>query len=76
MDILERVVLNLKKVKMDVNKSIGNVIIVADEIAPSIAASLMINGELKGIILDKGGETSHTVILARTLGIPTIMSKS
>jgi len=74
MDILERVVLNLKKVKVDVNKNIGNVIIVADEIAPSIAASLMINSELKGIILDKGGETSHTVILARTLGIPTIIN--
>lgn len=74
MDILNRVISNLKKTENQSDKDIGNVIIVADDIAPSIAASLIINNRLKGIILDKGGETSHAVILARSLAIPTILN--
>ena len=33
----------------------------------------MSNKRLLGLVLNKGGETSHTVILARTLGIPAIL---
>lgn len=74
MDILGRIIANLKKTDDKYGENVGNVIIVADEIAPSIAATLIIGNKLKGIILDNGGETSHTVILARTLAIPTILN--
>ncbi len=33
----------------------------------------MSNKRLLGLVLNKGGETSHTAILARTLGIPAIL---
>jgi phosphotransferase system enzyme I (PtsI) len=46
---------------------------VADDIPPSMAASLMSKGKLLGLVLDYGGETGHTTILARTLEIPTIL---
>jgi phosphotransferase system enzyme I (PtsI) len=50
------------------------VILVATDIPPSIAANLMSTGKILGLVLDEGGEASHTVILARTLEIPTILS--
>ena len=33
----------------------------------------MAKKKILGLVLDEGGETSHTVILARTLEIPTIL---
>ena len=43
------------------------------DIAPSLIASLD-KGRLKGIILEKGGITSHCVILSRSLGIPCLIN--
>jgi phosphotransferase system enzyme I (PtsI) len=51
----------------------GQFILVADDISPSEAATLMSSKRLLGLVLNKGGETSHTAILARTLGIPAIL---
>ncbi len=73
MDILGRIIDNLKKSDVKKGKEGESVILIADELPPSVAAGLMMRNKLKGIILDRGGETSHTVILARSLYIPTIL---
>jgi len=72
-DILGRITENLSKKGKTDDPEIGDMILVADDLPPSTAASLMSRNELRGIIMNNGGETSHTVILARTLGIPTIL---
>lgn len=72
-DVLGRVIDNLKKTKKSNDAVIENVILVAHDILPSIAANLMSEGKLLALVLDYGGETSHTTILARTLEIPTIL---
>jgi phosphotransferase system enzyme I (PtsI) len=48
-----------------------NLIIIAPEITPSQAASLT-TSQIKGLITEKGGPTSHAAILARSLGIPLV----
>ena len=73
-DVLTRVSRNLKPGHRGVDIEMDNVILVADNIPPSIAATLMSRGKLLGLILDEGGETAHTVILARTLEIPVIVN--
>lgn len=72
-DVLIRLIENLKRTKKNKGVDIENVILVAHDILPSIAANLMSEGKLLGLILDYGGETSHTTILARSLEIPTIL---
>jgi len=72
-DVLIRLINNLKSNESEDEPDIENVILVADDIPPSIAANLMSKGKILGLVLDGGGETSHTVILARTLEIPTIL---
>ena len=73
-DVLYRLLNNLKSNTNAINTNIENVILVATDIPPSIAANLMSTGKILGLVLDEGGEASHTVILARTLEIPTILS--
>jgi len=73
-DVLYRLLNNLKSNTTAINTDIENVILVAADIPPSIAASLMSSGKILGLVLDEGGEASHTVILARTLEIPTILN--
>ena len=46
-------------------------VIVAEDIAPSDTASLD-KGKVLGLVLDTGGHTSHSVIMARSLGIPAV----
>ncbi|MGE5340414.1 MAG: phosphoenolpyruvate--protein phosphotransferase [Candidatus Omnitrophota bacterium] len=72
-DIMIRLIDNLTSNKTVAPSDIENVILVADDIPPSIAAHLMSEGKILGLVLSQGGETSHTVILARTLEIPTIL---
>ncbi|MCJ7525752.1 MAG: phosphoenolpyruvate--protein phosphotransferase [Candidatus Aminicenantes bacterium] len=73
-DVLTRLIANLKKSSPATSApQPGQVILVADDISPSVAATMMSNKRLLGLVLNKGGETSHTVILARTLGIPAIL---
>lgn len=50
----------------------GEVILSAYDLAPSQTAELNTD-YVKGILLEKGGKSSHTVILARSLGIPCIV---
>jgi phosphotransferase system enzyme I (PtsI) len=72
-DVLTRLLHNLTKSKR-IDKDDEDIILVADDIPPSIAANLMSKKTLLGLILDYGGENSHTAILARTLGIPTVLN--
>jgi len=73
-DVMVRLIHNLKSNKVITNPDIDNVILVADDIPPSIAANLMSQGKILGLVFNEGGETAHTVILARTLEIPTILN--
>ena len=48
------------------------VIVVADELPPSVAAQLDWT-RVGGLVCDIGSPTHHTVILARSLGVPTVV---
>ena len=47
-------------------------VLVADELPPSIAAQLDWS-RVRGLVCDVGGPTHHTVILVRSLGIPAVV---
>ncbi|MGZ5469856.1 MAG: phosphoenolpyruvate--protein phosphotransferase [Candidatus Aminicenantales bacterium] len=72
-DVLKRVYRNLET-KRDKEKAPQKQhILVAHELLPSEAA-LRLSKELTlGVVLDVGGGTSHTAILARSLGIPAVL---
>ena len=73
-DALNRIIANLMKSgQPEMKMNFENIILVADSISPSEAAKLMSRKQLLGLVLNKGGETSHTVILARAMGIPAIL---
>lgn len=48
------------------------VILIADELPPSLAVQLPLEKVL-GFVLERGGPTSHTTIIARSFGIPAIV---
>ncbi|MBN2899965.1 MAG: phosphoenolpyruvate--protein phosphotransferase [Clostridia bacterium] len=50
----------------------GPVILIADEITPSDTLGIP-DGRLVGMLMKTGGETSHTAILAQSLGIPAMV---
>ncbi len=50
----------------------GPVILVADDLPPSTAVKLPLDKVL-AFVLEMGGPTSHTTIIARSLGIPVIV---
>jgi phosphotransferase system enzyme I (PtsI) len=50
----------------------GPLVVVADEVSPSIAAQLDWS-KVRGLVCDVGSPTHHTVILMRSLGIPTVV---
>jgi len=72
-DVLTRVYRNLE-IRREKEKSPQKQhVLVAHELLPSEAA-LRLSRELTlGIALDMGGQTSHTAILARSLGIPAVV---
>ncbi|MBX7223726.1 MAG: phosphoenolpyruvate--protein phosphotransferase [Blastocatellia bacterium] len=47
-------------------------IIVAEDILPTVMAELDLN-QVMGIATDAGGWTSHTAIIARSLGVPAVL---
>jgi phosphotransferase system enzyme I (PtsI) len=47
-------------------------IVVADDLPPSVAAQLDWS-RVRGIVSDSGSPTHHTVILARSLGVPAVV---
>jgi len=72
-DVLKRVYRNLE-VRREKEKTPEKPhVLVAHELLPSEAA-LRLSKELTlGVALDMGGQTSHTAILARSLGIPAVL---
>ncbi len=48
-------------------------IVIAHELLPSLAAGLGKN-KIRGLVAERGGTTAHAVILARSLGIPTVIN--
>lgn len=72
-DVLARVYRHLegkREKKEDLDKP---VILVARELLPSEAAVYLSQKNVMGVVLDMGGMTSHTAILARSLGIPAVV---
>jgi len=72
-DVLSKVYLNLKateKVEKDDHKG---KILVAHDLLPSEAATILSQGNVLAVALEMGGPTSHTAILARSLNIPAVM---
>ncbi|MCL2006861.1 MAG: phosphoenolpyruvate--protein phosphotransferase [Treponema sp.] len=50
----------------------GDIIIVADDLSPADTLNMK-KSAIRGFITEKGGATSHTVILAKALSIPAIV---
>ncbi|MGV8144990.1 MAG: phosphoenolpyruvate--protein phosphotransferase [Alkaliphilus sp.] len=72
-DVMSRVVNNLMGINMlDISKINEEVIIVAHDLTPSETVQ-MNPSKVIGFITEIGGKTSHSAIMARTLGIPAIV---
>jgi phosphotransferase system enzyme I (PtsI) len=56
----------------DLNELAEEAIIVADDLLPSVAAELDAE-RVRGFVTNAGGWTSHTSIIARSLGIPAVV---
>ena len=56
----------------DLSKLSNEAIIVAEDLLPSVAAELD-PGKVLGFVTSSGGTTSHTAIIARSLGIPAVV---
>lgn len=72
-DISTRVLSHLLGVEIpDYSRFSTDVIIVAEDLTPSLTAQLD-KTFVKGFITDMGGRTSHSAILARTMEIPAVV---
>ena len=71
-DLFSRVLLYLQKKKTFIPKYANNSILVSNELTPSMIADVPLSN-LKGLVSIKGAGNSHVAILARTMGIPTVM---
>jgi len=58
--------------QLDLQKINRPVIVVADDLPPSVAVKLPLD-KVRGFILETGGPTSHTTIIARSFGIPVLV---
>ena len=56
----------------DLSKLSNEAIIVAEDLLPSVAAELD-PAKVLGFVTSSGGSTSHTAIIARSLGIPAVV---
>ena len=72
-DVLAKVYRNLerKKEKKEVPDRLK--VLVAHDLLPSEAATSLSGKNVLAVALDGGGQTSHTAILARSLGIPAVV---
>ncbi len=73
-DVGRRVIANLLGTETEALSTLKSpVILVARDLDPSQTAGLS-RRQLLGIVTDLGGSTSHTAILARSMGIPAVVA--
>lgn len=60
----------LQRNDADIDDLPADGVVVARELLPSLAAGL---DGIRGLVAEQGGTTAHAVILARSLGIPTLI---
>tara|TARA_Y100001970_G_C14213751_1_gene848456 strand:- start:506 stop:2248 length:1743 start_codon:yes stop_codon:yes gene_type:complete len=72
--IAERIIKNLRGSGDNFADIKRNTVLVAHDLSPIDALKYCENDKVKGILTDLGGTTSHTAIIARSMGIPTVMS--
>lgn len=72
-DVLAKVYRNLEARREKETAAPAERILVAHELLPSEAALKLSRDATLGVALDMGGGTSHTAILARSLGIPAVL---
>jgi phosphotransferase system enzyme I (PtsI) len=73
MDVSQRVLAHMLHITLpDLSLIDKEVIIVANDLTPSMTSQLNKN-YVKGFCTDKGGRTSHSAIMARTLEIPAVV---
>ncbi|MDG2470639.1 MAG: phosphoenolpyruvate--protein phosphotransferase [Pirellulaceae bacterium] len=71
-DVVSRLSASLTDVKNEIDRGLeGPLIVVADELLPSQVV-LLGDVEVKGIVTQAGGPTSHAAIIARSKGIPAV----
>ena len=57
--------------KIEVSKITKRVILVARDLSPAETSQINLE-KIKGLVTDRGGKTSHTSIIAHSLGIPAV----
>ena len=73
-DVGRRIMANLLGTEKEALSSLKNpVILVSNDLDPSQTAGLS-RRQLLGVVTDLGGSTSHTAILARSMGIPAVVA--
>lgn len=71
-DVVSRLAASLTDVKKEIDRGLKSpLIVVADELLPSQVV-LLGDVEVKGIVTQAGGPTSHAAIIARSKGIPAV----
>jgi len=71
-DVGKRILKNMLKQKKAKEELFEKSIIIAHDLSPSETASLK-KDKILGFVTDIGGRTSHTAIIARSLGIPAVV---
>jgi len=72
-DVSRRIIRILRgEAKADLGEAKAGTIVAAEDLTPSDTAQLNVKN-IVGIITAIGGKTSHSAIIARTLGIPAVM---
>lgn len=74
-DVQTQVLRQLMDAPSDLPQLTGPAVLVAEDLPPSVTV-LLRPEHVRGIVLERGGATSHTAILARAMGIPTVMGAS
>jgi phosphotransferase system enzyme I (PtsI) len=71
--VSDRIMRNLVGAKdVDIAAIDKRVILVAHDLSPADTSRIQLE-RIKGFITDRGGKASHTSIIARTLGIPSVL---
>ncbi|MEX0963200.1 MAG: phosphoenolpyruvate--protein phosphotransferase [Pseudohongiellaceae bacterium] len=71
-DLCSRILFYLQEKEVVKTEYSDNTILVSEEITPAMLAEVPVS-KLKGLVSVKGSSNSHVAILARSMGIPTVM---